>query len=50
MALGSGLFYDPALPEKVRKGIAGYLKRRGINSLAPIEGMARKGESGNEPC
>ncbi len=50
VALGSGLFYDPALPDKVKKGIAGYLQRRGISSLSLIEGSARKGDTNNEPC
>lgn len=44
VAVGSGVFYNPQLPEEVVKGISEYMKKHQVNSLDQLEGAARKGE------
>lgn len=48
VAVGSGLFYDPHLPEAINRGIRTYLAENGFSSLGDLEGLARKGGAGNE--
>ena len=43
VALGSGFFYDPDLPQKINQGLLDYMANRSLVSLNSIEGIARKG-------
>ncbi len=42
VAIGTGIFYNPRLPVEINKGLAGYLHDKGYNSLAEVEGVARR--------
>lgn len=48
IALGTGLFYDPRLPVIVLEGISDYMSRNTISNLSYLEGIARKGVTGND--
>ncbi len=47
VAVGTGLFYDPELPGKIVRGLAGYMEEHNINTLGQIEGIARRGGYAN---
>lgn len=43
VAVGTGLFYDPELPVKIKRGLTAYMQSHNLPSLDRIEGLARKG-------
>jgi dihydroorotate dehydrogenase (NAD+) catalytic subunit len=38
VGIGTGLFYDPLLCQRVNRGIAEYLREQGLSSIAPLVG------------
>lgn len=46
VAVGTGMFYNPRLPEMIVDGIIDYMKGRGLSRLSQLEGAARKGGDG----
>lgn len=42
VAVGTGIFYDPQLPEKIVEGMCAYMKTNQIAHIGELEGVARK--------
>jgi len=49
VGIGTALFYDPLLCRKINDGIAGYLRRHGIGSVAELVGSLEIPDAGNAP-
>ena len=42
VALGTGIFYDLALPQQVKEGLTGFMSAQNLENIGQLEGAARR--------
>ncbi|MEO8444873.1 MAG: dihydroorotate dehydrogenase [Gammaproteobacteria bacterium] len=49
VGVGTGLFYDPLVCNRINAGIADYLRRQGLGSVSALVGTLATGEAAGKP-
>ena len=50
VGVGTALFYDPLICNKINRGIVDYLDRHGLNSVHQLTGSLNLNPAANSPC